>query len=134
MHSTAYSDLSAQLSEKINLKSEVTLDRSLSSAIKGHFCSLLISNIFCYPRFLSLPFAFLSLLQNTLLHFFNKNTVCFDLLHLSKGEFFCFLTFSRIFRSELNSQNLQLQLIYKRVTPPCFYLPNSPCSNHLSLF
>ena len=27
--------------------------------VKGHFCSLLISNIFCYPRFLSLPSPFL---------------------------------------------------------------------------
>ena len=39
---------------------EMTLDCKLStaSAIKGHFCSLLISNIFCYPRFRYLPLAF----------------------------------------------------------------------------
>jgi len=29
----------------------MTLDCSFDSAIKSHFCSLLISNIFCDPRF-----------------------------------------------------------------------------------
>ncbi len=36
-------------------KIEMTLDRSVSFAIKGHFCSLLVSNIFCDPLFLLSP-------------------------------------------------------------------------------
>ena len=36
---------------------EMTLDHVSLHTVKGHFCSLLISNIFCYPLFRSLPFA-----------------------------------------------------------------------------
>ena len=36
-------------------KKEVTLD-CLMRAIKGHFCSVLVSNIFCNPLFPNLPF------------------------------------------------------------------------------
>ena len=45
----------------------MTLDCKLStaSAIKGHFCSLLISNILCYPRFRNLPFASLHIQLHT---------------------------------------------------------------------
>ena len=35
------------------------------SATKGHFCSLLVSNIFCNPLFPNLPLAFLARRQNT---------------------------------------------------------------------
>ena len=61
--------------------------------IKGHFCSFLVSNIFCYPHFLpfceisscsshsrlffascELPFA-MNRTRKQNLHFFNKNTV-----------------------------------------------------------
>ena len=33
----------------------MTLDRLINLTVKGHFCSLLISNIFCYPHFRNLP-------------------------------------------------------------------------------
>ena len=33
----------------------MTLDRLINLTVKGHFCSLLISNIFCYPHFRYLP-------------------------------------------------------------------------------
>ena len=61
----------------------MTLDHGCKPTIKGHFCSLLISNIFClsslsivYP---SLRFTSLKPTNNNY-HFFNKNTVlCFCL-------------------------------------------------------
>jgi len=49
-------------------KIEMTLDHStLLAATKGHFCSFLVSNIFCYPLFLLIfsPFGNLILVQNT---------------------------------------------------------------------
>jgi len=42
----------------IHSKIEMTLDRLPSKhPIKGHFCSLLISNIFCYPLFLLIRYS-----------------------------------------------------------------------------
>ena len=39
-------------------KTEVTLDRIVLPATKGHFCSVLVSNIFPYPLFPDLSFAY----------------------------------------------------------------------------
>ena len=68
-------------------KKEVTLDSGLYPAIKGHFSSLLISNIFCNPLFLDLPLA--SFAQHAKHSFPLSLTripfVCFCLL-VAKGE------------------------------------------------
>ena len=61
-------------------KIEMTLDCKLStaSAIKGHFCSLLISYILCYPRFRILPFASLHLKLHIHFHFSSENTTLYS--------------------------------------------------------
>ena len=51
----------------------MTLDRVSLHTIKGHFCSLLISNIFCDPHFLDLPFAHITTTPKTqLIFYFSK--------------------------------------------------------------
>ena len=42
------------------LKIKMTLDRVSLHTIKGHFCSLLVSNILCDPLFLLIPFRYLT--------------------------------------------------------------------------
>ena len=72
----------------------MTLDPGCKPWIKGHFCSLLISNIFCISS-LSVIYLFLrfthSNLQIIFHYFFNKNTVL-RLFYCvaSKGEFLTF--------------------------------------------
>ena len=57
----------------------MTLDRGCKPTIKGHFCSLLISNIFSYPLFLLSTFDPLQqILQNINTQTFsNENTLTF---------------------------------------------------------
>ena len=68
----------------------MTLDRSCNPAIKGHFPSLLISNIFCYPLFRSLSFAapFSSLSKHLNLYFSNENTFLFQLKYSPQKKIF----------------------------------------------
>ena len=65
----------------------MTLDCKLStaSAIKGHFCSLLISNILCYPRFRNLPFASLHIQLHTTSFSLVRIPLC--IRAIAKGEF-----------------------------------------------
>jgi len=59
--------------------------------IKGHFCSLLVSNIFCNPLFHQSTLCFLSTLPKTLLCSFLKREYLFvlDRTQNTKGEIFC---------------------------------------------
>ena len=67
----------------------MTLDHGCKPTIKGHFCSLLISNIFCVSS-LSIIYLFLhftTLNQQIInLKFFNENTVLRFVCVASKGE------------------------------------------------
>ena len=69
----------------------MTLDRSFFTLpTKGHFCSLLISNIFCNPLFPKfLPFASpLQRSKHNHTHFSKENNSCFLLYSFyAKGEF-----------------------------------------------
>jgi hypothetical protein len=58
---------------------------STASAIKGHFCSLLISNILCYPRFRNLPFASLHIQLHTTSFSLVRIPLC--IRAIAKGEF-----------------------------------------------
>ena len=66
----------------------MTLDRSCNPTIKGHLCSLLVSNILLNPLFLLSTSRYVPFDPKTLFtNFFNKNTVCFFcLLPFAKGE------------------------------------------------
>ena len=75
-----------------------------SFAIKGHFCSLLISNIFCYPLFL---LRYLSLIRhnskNSFLLFLYQEYRLFSFaLLLQKGLGFLFQRLVTYSQSELN--------------------------------
>ena len=63
----------------LKAKKEVTLDCVSLHTVKGHFCSLLISNIFCNPHFLLSASCRAYDPQNfhPNFSFFNKNTVMF---------------------------------------------------------
>ena len=67
----------------------MTLDHGCKPTIKGHFCSLLISNIFCVSS-LSMIYLLLRFttrnLQIQIIKFFNENTVLRFVCVASKGE------------------------------------------------
>ena len=87
-------------------KLEVTLD-CLIRAIKGHFCSVLVSNIFCNPLFPSLPFANSSCSQYSL--FFPSSTeVLFCWACAAKGEMLVDRSFG-IDASHLNAATVLLK-------------------------
>ena len=72
----------------------MTLDCTLRKhAIKGHFCSLLISNIFCYPLFHRSAVCFIHHISKTLNYIFsNENTLCFlCVCNSAKGESIVFV-------------------------------------------
>ena len=74
----------------------MTLDRSLTLTIKGHFCSLLISNIFPYPLFPRLPLTYRLHPSNTQSTSLRRIPFVF-LVSFIKGEYFqplCRVTFS----------------------------------------
>lgn len=64
----------------------MTLDRVFTHTIKGHFCSLLVSNILCYPHFLISILAASHRLHHTILRFL-LSEICFrfDALSYCKG-------------------------------------------------
>ena len=104
-------------------KKEVTLDHVSLHTTKGHSCSLLISNIFCYPLFPSLPFAFFTTPETLFSFFSTENTACFLFVSHAKGESF---SLRRLPTPDPNFLLLFLVLhfltIYvMRMTPPCFY-------------
>ena len=106
-------------------------------ATKGHFCSLLISNIFCYPLFHHTPFCSIATTPETLSTFFStENTTCFLFaLLLQKVWDSDFPKACHQRRSELNSWSLllvRLTNLFLCVTPPCFFTL-STCSNRLVL-
>ena len=101
----------------------MTLDHVSLHTAKGHFCSLLISNIFCYPLFRSLPFA---------LH--NPQSASFNFLYREyRLLFVCSLAKRRIFLlRRLPTPDPMLRFFYRFskfinsksmlcVTPPCSY-------------
>ena len=64
--------------EKIDTKRNDPWSKLLYATTKGHFCSLLVSNIFCNPLFPDLPFVISPHLISHIhrfQNFFNKNTV-----------------------------------------------------------
>ena len=62
-------------------KKEVTLDRSCNPATKGHFSSLLVSNIFLNPLFLLSTSRFFLQLLNTVFFFLKREIAyCYRLL------------------------------------------------------
>ena len=69
----------------------MTLDCNIRSAIKGHFCSLLISNIFSNPLFLLNVTLLLTdnTSPNTKIHSFSmENTTCSNVLSPNKVKIF----------------------------------------------
>ena len=101
----------------------MTLDRVSLHTAKGHFCSLLISNIFCYPLFLSLSFCFIrpspkhlflfSLMRIPLVFSCSSVTQrrmdCCEALPTPDPKIYLSIRVSLILRSILC------------VTPPCFF-------------
>ncbi len=73
-------------------KREMTLSRPSLRTTKGHFCSVLVSNIFCYPLFLSLPFASFSYASKHISFFLSGKYACFFVLLFAKGDCFAFIS------------------------------------------
>jgi len=116
------SSLKQKRGSRLPVKIEMTLDRVSLHTIKGHFCSLLISNIFCNPHFLRSTFCYLvptrlntfftSLKENTfvlLYDLFCKRRICGD--------------FTDTHRLTQNLNLLRTLSSIFSVTPPCFSLP-----------
>ena len=101
----------------------MTLDCKLStaSAIKGHFCSLLISNILCYPRFRNLPFASLHIQLHTTSFSLVRIPLC--IRAIAKGEFAgVFLIRQKLVLCRLNfSISCLLITIYMMRTTAVFF-------------
>ena len=103
----------------------MTLDRSVfTTATKGHFCSLLVSNIFCYPRFPNLFFATSAPMPTTQYSLsLGRTPLFFMFCHAAKNE--KSLLHESLFQpseqstawSILNTQSIS------SVTPPCFEAP-----------
>ena len=65
----------------------MTLDRVSLHTIKGHFCSLLVSNIFCYARFRYFPALHLRTFHLTrIIDFSSENTPCIWCFYCSRAE------------------------------------------------
>ena len=68
-------------------KIEMTLDRIFTHTIKGHFCSLLVSNIFLNPHFLLSTFQTANPNNTHIFHFFSTSSQAY--IHaILKGEFY----------------------------------------------
>ena len=98
----------------------MTLDHGCKPTIKGHFCSLLVSNIFPNPLFRNLPSSSVITTLKTLLNqILKREQTCFscNTSHI-KGEI-C-LSFSK----HSHDTDLQFTLTpsISCVTPPCFLL------------
>ncbi len=92
-------------------------------ATKGHFCSLLISNIFCYPLFPNLPFAVSQhISKHPNLHSLRRIPLVFMRIGLQKVNLLgiSFPRMSGFLR--LNLSHICTKNLYQRVTPPCFTL------------
>ena len=109
------------------------------SPTKGHFCSLLISNIFCNPLFLDLPSAdFVTRLKTQFLSFSMENSLCFVLypcLQKANGAFGSDLfdwRFSLRIRTVLFLRTSHIYFL--RFPSPRFYIRTHTCSDRLRWF
>ena len=110
-------------------KREVTLDCISLHTTKGHFCSLLISNIFCYPLFLRLPVAAsLQFVKHIALNFsLRRILTVLNCTCLRKRRGFNFFM-KALFCFILTDLFLTLTQIYiKRNTVVYFLFPRTTC-------
>ena len=100
---------------KLIHKIEMTLDLRLPLQIKGHFCSLLISNIFFIPLFPCLSFAF-GLYSQTFSFSSHYNTLRFSKLPTYAKDEFLWL-FTQKLQPQPNPKfNLNLKNLYQAYT------------------
>ena len=111
----------------------MTLDHVSLHTIKGHFCSLLISNIFSYPLFLlSTLCFFFTTLKHSFTFLQREYTLFLFVYYFHKRRMFCDPSGCN---SGLISPSILLPTdIYQCVTPPCFFTPFKPIMLTFGLF
>ena len=99
----------------------------------GHFCSLLISNIFSYPLFLlSTLCFFFTTLKHSFTFLQREYTLFLFVYYFYKRRMFCDPSGCN---SGLISPSILLPTdIYQCVTPPCFFTPFKPIMLTFGLF